>query len=37
MAHGESMTEFAEILLHAREEWRDWLAEHHAAGDVGIQ
>lgn len=26
---GGTMVEYGEILLHTREEWRDWLAEHH--------
>jgi len=35
MAHGESMAEFEKILLHTRDEWRDWLAANHA-GCPGI-
>ena len=26
---GKPMAEYGEILLHTREEWRDWLAENH--------
>jgi uncharacterized protein YdeI (YjbR/CyaY-like superfamily) len=26
---GKTMPEYGEILLHTREEWRDWLAQNH--------